>query len=111
MDDAAARQSSRWRLLYWVAGASMIVAPAYLWQTNYCFAELRYVPKSEICEKYLASFPDGTLMPNSRCAFQTSSWVAFDVIPTAVNPKLYPQTQSYDLTRYYDSCGRRLKFH
>ena len=116
MDDAS-KEGHRlrvWTLLLLVCVAAIIVTPIYLWGTNYCFAERRYVPKSEICEKFLSSFPDGTLEADSRCSFGDSDFspmVAFEVFPTKVNPDLYPQTQWGDLGRFYDSCGRVLKFH
>jgi hypothetical protein len=111
MDDLAPRWSRRWMLLLCVSVAAIIAAPVYLWSTNYCFAERRYIPRSEICEKFLSSFPSGLLTANSRCSFGPTGMAAFLVFPTEVSPHLYPQTQWGDLGRFYDSCGRTLKFH
>lgn len=84
--------------------------PVYLSWTNYCFAERRYVPKSEICTTFLASLPKEAFTDETQCVFEPDAMAAFLVFPTHVSRSLYPKTQWGDLHRYYDGCGRRLKF-
>ena len=97
-------------MLFGVAAVAILAGPLYLWWTNYCFSEWRYVPKSEVCEKYLSNFPNGWLTPNSRCHFEPTNMAAFSVFPTQLSRHLYPRTQWGDVGRSYDSCGRMLKY-
>ena len=91
--------------------AALLALPVYLWHTNYCFSEMRYVPRSEICDKYLGSWPKAWLTAQSRCVFEPTYVSAFLVYPTALSPHLYPNPQWGDLLTNYDSCGRTMKLH
>ena len=99
-----------WKFLCIASILAVLGLPLYLWQTNYCFAELRYVPRSEICAKALASIRPDALTENTKCLFEPSAVSAFLVFPTVTNRTLHPHVQWGDLGRDYDSCGRRLKF-
>jgi hypothetical protein len=91
---------------------AIISAPIYLWHTNYCFAEGRYLSKNEICEKFLSKLPKDWLTANPRCVFEVPTEnAAFLVFTVNLSPRLYPNTQWGDLLTFYDSCGQELKFH
>lgn len=104
-------QFMTWRYVVIAFVLMLLALPIYLWRTNYCFAERRYVPRSEICAKFLSGLSSEVRTDKTWCAFEQTAMSAFLVFPAEINPRLYPQTQWGDLGGNYDSCGRRLKFH
>jgi hypothetical protein len=71
--------------LLMIALIALLGSSVHLWRTNYCFAEWRYVPKSQICAKFLSGLSKNVLTEKTRCTFEESGpRAAFLVFPTEI---------------------------
>lgn len=92
-----------------VSTALILGVPAYLWWTNFCFDQWRYVSKAELCNAALSRIPSKLRMEGDACAAGANNLAAYEVEIFLMSPAI-PKTKARIRFFLFDRCGGFVPF-
>jgi hypothetical protein len=99
------------RACLWITAATAVIGPPiYLWATNFCFTDWRYVSKQEMCETAFATVRAAWRTPQDRCFIHTGGFTAFNAELGLFSPNL-PKSYTAHHSILFNTCGRIIKVH
>lgn len=110
MNGTTASHSLQHTTFWIVVAAAFLGPPTYLWGTNFCFSEWRYVSKDEMCSAALAKVPTEFRSSTDKCSFETTSVAAYSA-DLILDEKKVPKSYTWHHGILFNSCGRMVQFH